>query len=107
MKEIGKVLAVALFVSTVWMSPAHAAAAWFKCEVEQAGMPTSSMVVIRFTHLADVPAFTDKTFVATSENVKEIFATALTAISANLPVWIFADPDLATPPLNTIYLAKE
>ncbi len=107
MRQFMKVLAVAVFVSTVWTLPAHAAAAWFKCEVVLAGMPDSTKVFIRFTHLATTPAFTSKSFVAQSGNVKEIFATALTAMSTNLPVWIFADPDLAMPPLFQIFLATE
>ena len=107
MRQFAKALAVALFVSTVWMSPAHAVAAWFKCEVVLAGMPDNSKALIRLTHLATTPAFTGKNFLATSENAKVIFATALTAMSTNLPVWIFADPDVAMPPLHQIFLAME
>lgn len=107
MRQIAKVLTVALFVSTVWMSPAHAASAWFKCQVDMAGMPDSGIVFTRFTHLAETPAFTNKAFLATSENAKAIFATALTAMSANLPVWVFVDPDVSIPPLSFIYLAKD
>ena len=107
MRQFAKVLVVAVFVSTVWTLPAHAVSAWFKCEIVLAGMPDSSKALIRLTHLATTPAFTGKNFLATSENVKVIFATALTAMSTNLPVWIFADPDLAMPPLFQIFLAKE
>ncbi len=107
MRQFMKVLVVALFVSTVWTLPAHAVSAWFKCEIVLAGMPDSSKVLIRLTHLATTPAFTGKNFLATSENVKVIFATALTSMSANLPVWVFADPALATPPLFFLYLSMD
>ena len=107
MRQIAKVLVVAVFVSTVWTLPAHAVLDWFKCEVVLAGMPDTSKVVVRLTDLAAVPAFTSKNFVATSGNEKAILATALTAISTNLPVWIFADPDLAIPTFNQFYVANE
>ena len=107
MRQIAKVLTVALFVSTVWMSPAHAASAWYKCEVDMAWMPDGNIVFMRITHLADTPAFTNKAFLATSENAKAIFAAALTAMSTKLPVWIFAYPDVSIPPFSFIYLAKD
>ncbi len=107
MRQFMKVLVVALFVSTVWTLPAHAASAWFKCEIDLAGMPNNNTALIRLTHLATTPAFTGKNFVATSENVKVIFATALTSLSSNLPVWVFADPALATPPLFFLYLTMD
>ena len=107
MRQIAKVLAVALFVSTVWMSPAHAVLDWYNCQVDMAGMPDTNIVFFRFTHLADTPAFANKGFSATTDNAKALFATALTAISANLSVWVFTDPDGATPPVFFVYLAND
>ncbi len=106
MKQFMKVLAVALLVSTVWMSPAHAVLDWYNCQVDMAGMPDTNIVFFRFTHLADTPAFANKGFSATTDNAKALFATALTAMSANLPVWIFADAGLALPTVQRFYLAK-
>ncbi len=107
MRHFAKVLVVAVFVSMVWTSSAHAAATWFKCTVIVAGMPTTNQVLIQLTDLAADPAFTAKTFAGTTANVKEMLAIALVAMSANLPVWVYGDPALALPPITSIYLAKQ
>ena len=107
MRRIGKVLVIALFVSAAWTSAANAAAGFFKCEVNLAGMPSSSTVIFRFTHLAAVPAFTNKAFMAVSHNVRNMLATGLTAMSADLPVWIFVDPDVGSiPTVERMFLGQ-
>ncbi len=106
MRQIAKVLVVAVLVSMVWTSSAHAAAAWFKCEVLLAGMPTPDELFIRLKNLGPSPAFTSKAFVGTSANAKEMFATALVAMSADLAVWVFVDADVAFPPIAGVFLTK-
>ncbi len=107
MRQLQKVLSVVLLVSAVWMSPAYAAAGWFKCEVILAGMSDSNKIQIRVTDLAADPAFDSMDFFSTSENMKAFLAIGLTAMSNDMPVHIYADPDLSLPTFFRIYLAKE
>ncbi len=107
MRQLMRVFAVALLVSAVWASTANAAASWFKCTVELAGVPSSDVVLIRVTDLAAVPAFTSEHFFATSANVNQMLAIALTAMSTKQPALIFADPDLTPSTFFQIYLMEE
>lgn len=108
MRQVVKVLAVALIVSAVWTLPAQAALRWFTCDVDLAGMPTSTLLVLQLTHRGPAPLFTVKSFRVTTPNVKEIFATALTAMATNQPIAMLTDLDSAAVPLLLrFYLLKE
>ncbi len=108
MRQLQKVFSVVLLVSTVWTSQAYAAAGWFTCEVNLTGMFNSDLAVFRVTDLAGDPAFTSKNFYSNSpENAKTMLAIALTAMSADQQVLIYADPDLDVPTIYQIYLTEE
>ena len=113
MRQFQKVISAVLLVSSIWMSPAYAAKGWFKCEVVLAGISDSNTFRMRLTDLAADPAFEVADFYSGSlktkhtENSNAFLAIGLTAMYSDLPVWIFAGPDLAVPTFYQFYLAKE
>ena len=90
MKRLMLVFATTLLIVAL-TSGARAAPQWYKCEVTSVGMPSTSTLVIRLTDVSGTPAFTNKWFVNTQPNVREMYAAALTALAAGLTVSVNAD----------------
>ena len=106
MRQVGKVLAVALLLTAFASNTAHATAGWFNVKVEKAGMESGGRVFIRLTDTAAFPAFTGKWSMASDTIKKEILAIALTAITGDFLVEVHLDPDLSIPVINVMYLIK-
>ena len=105
MRYLGRVLGIALFVAVVWSSSANAVTAWFTCEVTAAGNSSDGTLWVQLTDVSG--AFTTKWFIGTSAIEKEMLATALTAMTADMQVLVNTDPDDGTfPLLNNLYLLK-
>ena len=86
-------------------TPAFAAPEWYQAEVISVGMPTKGSMVIKLTHVSGAPAFTNKWFSTTQIQVREMFATALTAMAAGLKVSVNADT--VTNNLTLLYLRND
>ncbi len=107
MKRIMLVFATTLLtVASTLGTPAFAAPEWYQAEVISVGMPTKGSMVIKLTHVAGPgPAFTNKWFSTTQIQVREMFATALTAMAAGLKVSVNADT--VTNNLTLLYLRND
>ena len=91
MRQIGKILAVAIFVSAALTSVVKAELRWYVAEVIAAGIAPTNNVALQISDTSSSPVFTDDWFRANLAVKKEMLATALTAISANLTVWVYTD----------------
>ena len=91
MRQIGKILAVAIFVSVALTSVVKAELRWYVVEVNAAGIAPTNNVAMQLSDTSSAPEFTNDWFRATPTLKKEMLATALTAISANLTVWVYTD----------------
>ena len=102
MKRIGIFLVVALFTGVAWTSTAHAAASWFKVNVDMVGMGSvgaTEFIEYRLTEVGNSPTFTFKRFLTLLSTVKKpMLAAALTAMAAGLPIFVFTDPDDGSSP---------
>ena len=105
MRQVGKILAVALFASASWISGAKAAPVFFNsCEVSVAGMAFPDTAVMRISDLSATPAFTNKFVLLVSPVASEMLAVALTAISLGNQVRCLVDLALTPPRLIRLYL---
>ncbi len=112
MKRIGMFLAVVLLVAIAWPSTANAALGWFKVKVDIVGMISSGateIVQYRLTEVGNSPTFTFQRFLTVTSTVKKaMLATALTAVAADLPVFVLTDPaDGAAPEVFRLLVASE
>ena len=89
MRRIGKILAVAFLLTTMWSTAVQAAPDWFFAKVVVAGMVTPNLLVLRLTEVGD--GFVRARFKNTTIP-KEMLATALTAMAADIQVLVFVDP---------------
>ena len=109
MRQVGKIL-VAVFVLTAvwgWSATANAAPSFFKVTVDLVGQQTPTILGFRFTHDVASPVFTFKRFQYTGLLQKEFLAVTLTAIAANLPVFVFTDPAAGgVPEILLMFLQK-
>ena len=107
MRRIGAILAVAVLLSMTWLSTANAAPGWFKVTVDSVGMQTVNTLGFRLTHVSGSPEFTFKRFMNISDLKKEFLATALNTMAADLPLFVFTDPDDGTvPEVLQLFLTK-
>ena len=98
MKQVFRVLAlVALLV--MGGAPTQAAPGWFTCIVKATGPTDTGQVFVQLTHDAGSPAFTNKWFQADNSVEKEMLATALTAIAANMRLQVRTDPAVGGVPV--------
>ena len=82
---------VAVFVSNV-----NAAEAWYTCTVQEVGTTGVQKMTFTLTDTAAEPYFVSLNFLARDGREKEMLALALSAMSMNLPIRIYADADGAT-----------
>lgn len=107
MRQVKTILAIALLLTGVWSTAAQAELGFFTCEVKAAGKFSENAVFIRLTDTANEPAFTNKWFRAKAGIGNEMLAAALSALTADIPVSIHADPaEKGFPELNQLYLWK-
>ncbi len=107
MRKVGKILAVALLLTTVWTSAAQAAPEWYTCVVELTGTGDHNFEFFRLRDTAAGPAFTAKWFKAPEIVKIEYMALALTAISLDKKVLVLVDLIGATyPTLKSFYLER-
>lgn len=105
-----KMAVFAGLLTLLWFAPAQAAPSWFVVKVSAAGSAITGQLSIRLSDTASTPAFTNKWFfvlvTGVELNTKEILAVALTAVSLDSEVFIFADPDLAVPDITNMYVCN-
>lgn len=94
MKKVFITTILALCMVGLFTVNAIAAAGWFTCTVVDAGIVRTDEVLITLTD--DGASFTDLRFTAKTGREKEMLATALTAISSDLKVKVWANPALGT-----------
>jgi hypothetical protein len=84
----------------------NAACQWYTCSIVELGQ-ASSVTYIRLTDTAESPAFNSKWFIAPANKAKEILALALTAMTNDMKVQVYADLAAGVyPSLWTFYLKK-
>ena len=107
MKRIGRILLAALFASAVWTSAANAQPSFFQVTVDLVGQIGASNLGFRFTDTNISPVFTFKRFRYTGLLQKQFLAVALTAIAADLPVFVLTDPfDGVVPEILHMFVQK-
>ncbi len=99
-------------VAFVFLSPllfsaqAIAASDWYHCYISLAGLGGQGGTYLRLTDAGDSPQFMEKVFRVPDSHSKEMLAIALTAVSANLKVFVFVDPAEGTyPEIISFYIA--
>ena len=104
MRLASRAIAVGL-LTLVSFSPVQAAPQWFTAEVLATGIASNGSVTILLVDTAG--AFEAKWFLSEATIRKELLATALTALSADLTVFAFLDPDApGTPDVFDLYARK-
>ena len=93
------ILTVVVFLIVGWIPKAHAAPAWYVCDIHATGVSNTEHIFVRLTDTASPPTFKNKWFIADAKVKNEMLATALSAITADLKLWIKADIDAASPPV--------
>ena len=101
MKRLTQAFAVALILLS-WSPAANAGQSWFLCNVDATGL-SGNRVLIRLSDTAADPAFSRKWFQADDRISKEVLATALSIITADLKAWVRVDPDGRVPVIGRIY----
>jgi len=97
-------LLAALVVITFFTlkSETQAAEAWYTATIVNAGPGWGAT----FICLTSSGNFTNKYMVTRSDQPKDQLAVALTAISLGKSVMVYADPTLATPTVQAIYIVN-
>ena len=107
MRRVGKVLMVALFASAIWTSSAQAEANFFQVTIDLVGQQTANTIGYRLTHVNASPQFEFKRFQYTGPLKKEYLAISLTAVAADIPVFVLTDPaDGIVPEILQMFLQK-
>jgi hypothetical protein len=107
MKQVAKVLMVALFASAIWTSSAQAELAFFRVTIDLVGQQTANVIGYRLTHVNASPDFVFKRFQYTGPLKKEYLAVSLTAVAADIPVFVQTDPAVgAVPEILQMFLQK-
>ena len=105
MKRFGMFLAVAFLVTTAWSSTVQAAPGWFTAKVCLAGIIPGGGLVVRLTDVANPPAFVCAPFTNTTIP-REMLATTLTAMTADLSILVFVDPDVRFSEITRLFLQQ-
>ncbi len=106
MRALKRVIAITL-LSTLPMVTSHAALGWFVCEVEMTGMVDSNFSFVNLTDLGSTPAFSRKWFRSNSTIPNQVLATTLAALTNDMRVFVYLDPDApGFPEVIRVYLMK-
>ena len=97
MRQVAKILMVALFATAVWTSSANAAPEFFNVDLVLIGSQGAGESVVNLTD--KFGSFTDLWFKVDAAISREALAIALTALSTNRPIVVFADPVSVPDPL--------
>ena len=104
MRLVSRAIAVGL-LTLVSFSPVQAAPRWYVAEVSGAGIRVDGRVAIRLVDTAGT--FGPQWFFAVQTVQKEMLATVLTALSADLVVYVYTDPDEpGVPEIFNLYARK-
>jgi hypothetical protein len=107
MKSRKVVLAGLAVVSAMLIFTTSAFAAWYTCQVKQAGPYNETEVRFVLSDTKASPAFSGKTFVAMAGCENRMLATALTAISSGLTVKVQTDlTKPGFPAIEAMYLVQ-
>ena len=97
-------LAMVVVFSLVAVFAVAARAGWYTCTVNMAGPGWGTHCYIKLSDTAATPAFENRWFVALSSQKKEMLATALTAMTNNMNVWVHIDSPNAYSIIRAMYL---
>ena len=102
-KKMFLAMVVVLSMLAVFAVSVHAGA-WYTCTVNMAGAGWGTNCYIKLSDTAATPAFENRWFVALSSQKKEMLATALTAMTNNMNVWVHIDSPNAYSIIRAMYL---
>jgi ribosomal protein L21E len=102
-KVIATILGIVFCAAFLWTTHVSADLGWYVCEVNRVG-PSGSRVIIMVTDTAQSPAFTRKYCQATGDNMNQMLAVGLTAMTSGQTVSIRIDPAVNIPTIENMYL---
>lgn len=94
------IICLVMLLGMSWASTANAAPAWYVAEVVATGVAANGAPAMRLSDTNAEPAFTNQWFFVTQAQGAKL-ATALTAISSGLTVWV--NTDLSVPGVPDIF----
>ena len=102
-KKMFLAMVVVFSMLAVFAVSAHAGG-WYTCTVNMAGAGWGTHCYIKLSDTAATPAFENRWFVALDSQKKEMLATALTAMTNGMQVWVNLSSSRAYSIIRAMYL---